>query len=110
MAKQTQIGERRWRIKIEEPTTSRGTSGQEIIAWDSVCNIWAKVSYKQAGSREEIMGDQPVTQTAVVFDIAYRDGLNEKMRVVFNSEYFNILYIQNPDFKTSLLIYAQKQE
>lgn len=109
MAKSTQIGERRHRLRIEQPTTSRGTSGQEVVTWSTVCEVWCKVSYRQGGSTEDIMADQVIAQTSVIFDIAYRDSLNEKMRIVFDDEYFDILYIQKPDFRTSLLIYAQKQ-
>lgn len=56
-----------------------------------------------------MMNDQPISQTAVIFDIAYRDTLTEKMRIVFDSEYYDILYFQKPDYKASILIYAQKQ-
>ena len=109
MAKQTQIGERRWRIRIEQPVSSRGTSGQEVITWEKNCEIWTKVSYRQGGSKEDMMNDQPTAQTSVIFDIAYRDTLTEKMRIVFDSEYYDILYFQKPDYKASILIFAQKQ-
>lgn len=56
-----------------------------------------------------MMNDQPISQTAVIFDIAYRDTLTEKMRIVFDSEYYDILYFQKPDYKASILIFAQKQ-
>lgn len=104
------IGERRHRLRIEKPVETRGTSGQELIDWERVCEVWCKVTYKLAGSKEDVFGDQPMAQTSVIFDIAYRDGLTEKMRIVFDNEYFDILYFQKPDFRTTLLIYANKQQ
>jgi SPP1 family predicted phage head-tail adaptor len=56
------------------------------------------------------MADRPTTQTAVTFDIAYRDGLNEKMRINFEGDLFDIMYIQKPDFRQSLLITAQRHD
>jgi SPP1 family predicted phage head-tail adaptor len=110
MAKQTQIGERRHRIMFEQPTTSRGTSGQELLTWTRYTEVWAKVTYKMGGNADEMMADRPTTQTAVTFDIAYRDGLNEKMRINFEGDLFDIMYIQKPDFRQSLLITAQRHD
>lgn len=109
MAKETAIGERRHRVRIEEPVTSRGTSGQELIAWEIVCEVWCKVSNRISGSMEGMMAEQPISQTATVFDIAFRNGITAKMRAVFENEYYNILFTQRPDFRKSLLIYAEKQ-
>lgn len=110
MAKQTQIGERRQRIRIEQPTTSRGTSGQELLTWARYAEVWAKVTYNKGGNSDGMMADQPTVQTSVSFDIAYRDGLNEKMRIVFDDVYFDILQIQKPDFRQSLVLLCQKQD
>lgn len=109
MAKKTTIGERRSRILIEQPTTSRGTSGQELIEWSRVCDCWTKVTYKQAGSTEDVMADQIIAQTMVVFDIQYRDGLTEKMRITYKEKLFDILYFQEVGYRESILIFAQKQ-
>lgn len=110
MAKETQIGERRYRIRFEEPTESRSASGGAIAAWTRYAEVWAKVVYHNTKSDEMIDGDQIVNSTAVGFDIAYRDGITEKMRIVFEGSNYDILYIQKPDFKKSLVISAVKVE
>ena len=110
MAKQTQIGERRHRIRFEQPTTSRGSSGQELLTWSRYAEVWTKVAYKTGGNADDMIADRPTTQTAVTFDIMYRDGINEKMRIIFDGDIFDILYIQKPDFRQSLLITAQKHD
>ena len=110
MAKATQIGDRRHRIMIQKPVISRGTSGQELLTWETQCNVWAKVTWRTSGSKEDMMADSPTVQTAVTFDIMYRDGLNEKMRINFDGDLYDILYYQKPDFRQSLIIVAQKQD
>ncbi len=57
-----------------------------------------------------MMADRLTVQTAVTFDIMYRDGLNEKMRINFEGDLYDILYFQKPDFRQSLIIVAQKQD
>jgi SPP1 family predicted phage head-tail adaptor len=110
MAKATQIGDRRHRIAIEKPVTSRGTSGQELMTWETHCNVWAKATWRSSGNKDDMMADRLTVQTAVTFDIMYRDGLNEKMRINFEGDLYDILYFQKPDFRQSLIIVAQKQD
>lgn len=110
MAKETQIGERRQRIRFETATETRSASGQPVATWARVSEVWAKVIYLKTRSSEEVLADQIVVSTAIAFDIAYRDGINEKMRIVFEGDNFDILYIQKPDFKKSMVIQAIRVE
>ena len=110
MAKETQIGERRWRIRIEEPTATRSASGAEIWTWTRLTEVWAKVVYRETKSDEGLAGDQIVVSTAIAFDIAYRDGITEKMRIVFEEGNYDIMYIQKPDFKKSMVLQAVRVE
>lgn len=110
MAKETQIGERRERIRFEESTATRSASGGEVWTWTRVAEVWAKVIYQNTRSDEKVLADQVVVSTAIAFDIAYRDGINEKMRIVYDGSNFDIMYIQKPDFKKSLVIEAVRVE
>lgn len=110
MAKITGIGERRNRIRIETPTATRSAAGAEVWTWSRFTEVWAKVSYVNAKSGEDVEANHSVNSTAVTFDIAYRDDLDETMRIVFDGRNFDILYIQKPDFRRSLLIQAQNVE
>lgn len=110
MAKETQIGERRDRIRFEQPTATRSASGGEVWAWERVAEVWAKVIYQNTRSEEQVLADQVVASTAIAFDIAYRDGITEKMRIVFDGSNFDIMYIQKPDYKKSLVIQAVRVE
>ena len=110
MAKETQIGERRERIRFEQPTATRSASGGEIWTWTRVAEVWAKVVYQNTRSEEQVLADQVVVSTAIAFDIAYRDGITEKMRIVYDGSNFDIMYIQKPDYKKSLVIQAVRVE
>jgi len=110
MAKETQIGERRWRIRFEEPTATRSASGAEVWTWARVAEVWTKVIYQNTKSDEGLAGDQIVVSTAIAFDIAYRDGITEKMRIVFEDSNYDIMYIQKPDYKKSLVLQAIRVE
>lgn len=110
MAKETQIGERRERIRFEQSTATRSARGGEIWTWTRVDEVWAKVVYQNTRSDEQVLADQVVVSTAIAFDIAYRDGITEKMRIVFDGSNFDIMYIQKPDYKKSLVIQAVRVE
>jgi SPP1 family predicted phage head-tail adaptor len=110
MAKKTAIGERRHRLRIEERAASRSEYGEAVDEWETVAEVWCKPAYQQAGSGESLAGDMVVSATSVVFDIAYRDGIEENMRLVFEGNRYSIAYIQKPDFRESLLMRAERVE
>lgn len=91
MAKPTYIGQLDRRIRIETPTSTRGTSGQELLTWDTFAECWAAVEYPGTKSDEGVIADQEVSTTFVYFIIRYRDGINQKMRIVYNGENYDIL-------------------
>lgn len=90
-SKPTYIGTLDRRICIETPTSSRGTSGQELLTWATFAECWAGVEYPGTKSDEGVIADQEVSVTTVNFIIRYRDGLNQKMRIVYNGENYDIL-------------------
>lgn len=90
MAKPTYIGQLDQRIRIESSTSSRGTSGQEVLTWATFAECWAAVEYPGTRSGEGVEADQEVSTTAVVFVIRRRDGMNKKMRIVYNEDYYDI--------------------
>lgn len=90
MAKPTYIGQLDRRICIETPTSTRGTSGQEVLTWDTFAECWAGVEYPGTKSDEEVIADQEVSMTFVYFIIRYRDGIGQKMRILYNGDYYDI--------------------
>lgn len=90
MPKPPQIGHLDRRIRIETPTSSRGNSGQEVLTWSNFAECWASIETPNTKSDEGVIADQEVSTTFTVFLIRYRDGLTQKMRIVYNGKYYDI--------------------
>ncbi len=94
MSKRVHIGHLDRRIVLQSPESTRSNTGQEVLEWNDVATVWAAVDYARTGSREQVEGDQLVASNSVVFIIRYRTGLNEKMRLLYQSEPYNITIIR----------------
>lgn len=90
MPKAPYIGTLDRRICIESPVSTRGTSGQELLAWETWAECWAGIEYPGTKSDEGVIADQEVSTTFVYFVIRYRDGITQKMRILYNGNYFDI--------------------
>lgn len=90
MAKAPFIGQLDRRICIQQPVTSRGSSGQEVTTWTTFAECWASIEYPGTKSDEGVIADQEVSTTFTVFTIRYRDGIGQKMRVVYGGDYYDI--------------------
>lgn len=110
MATTTNIGQFDRRICIEAPSTSRGASGQELLTWSTFAECWASVEYPGTRTDEQVVADQEVSITSVIFRIRYRDGLNQKMRILYNSNYYDILNVLEVGRKDYLRLPARIHE
>ena len=111
MAKQLNLGELNRRIDIQQETATRGTSGQEILAWETLASVFAKASYVATGAGESVAADQVIVTTRTDFIIRYRAGLTEKMRIVYRASNYGILNIQEYGGRNQfLLLQAHKVE
>lgn len=91
MAKPVYIGNLDRRICIQTSTETRGASGQEVLTWTTWVECWAGIEYPGTRSDEQVIADQEVSMTTVFFIIRYRDGINQKMRIMYNGVYYDIL-------------------
>lgn len=98
------------RIEIQQATDSRSSTGQSVSTWSRFTKAWAKIDYKDAGAGEFVFTDQIVAQTPTNFTIPYQSGINEKMRISYGGDYFNITNIQEVGRKAYLLLKTEKQE
>lgn len=110
MATATNIGKLDRRICIEQPSASRGGSGQELLTWSTFAECWAAVEYPGTRTDEQVVADQEVSITSVIFRIRYRDGLNQKMRILYNSNYYDILNVLEVGRKDYLRLPARIHE
>jgi len=110
LAKATYIGQLDRRITIETPSASRGASGQEISSWSTFYACWAAIEYPGTRSDEQVEADQEVSTTTVFFIIHYRDGVNAKMRIAYDSKYYDILNVLEMGRKDFLKLPARIHE
>lgn len=88
-------GELRNRITIESYTATRGTMGGEVKTWATVATIWASKAHQT--SREFFAAAKVNAEITDLFIIRYRSGITPKMRVSFDSKYYDILGADDPD-------------
>lgn len=104
------IGRLDRRITIESFTTSTNELNEEVKTWSTLATVWATMTYPKGLASNET--DNQARQTAtipVMWWIRYREGLNETMRINYNSEYFYITRVNYPDRKTSIQLVTEKR-
>lgn len=113
MAKTKSIGNLDQRITIEANTPSRESDGGEISSWSTVATVWASVDYGNSVTMdsEKFEADQNTAVDRVIFTIRHRSDVNKKMRVLFGSEYYDIVAInRSQDRNKYLELVAQGRE
>ena len=77
-------------IVIETPTEGQDDYGGRALTWATFATVWAKVTPTRG--RETVAADQMVAQADTVFRIYWLSGVTTKMRVSYDSQYYDILY------------------
>ena len=98
------------RITIQEPAGTTDSYGQSVPDWTDVATVWAKVD-DRSGS-EKLQADQITAYMNTTFNIRYRTGVDETMRIlrIRTGRYYNIRSVKNPDRKRTLDIAAEMQD
>lgn len=86
------------RISIQQRSTSQDSLGQPVETWTEVAEVWADCRSTNGLSfiKESMVADATSTMARYSFRIRYRTGLNESMRVVYDSVNYNIIAVM-PD-------------
>lgn len=101
----TTIGSRDRKIRIDSPIITDGeANSDEVNAWEIVCEPRAKVSTKQG--HESYQADRLTSGGTTVFNIRYRTGITEKMRVVYQGRWYRIFSVSEVGRKRELDIAA----
>ena len=79
-------------ITIQQFTTVANDYGEEIKTWTTYLSVWADRTEDTGG--ESITMDQVVAKIKVMFRVRYDSGINETMRILYDSDYYNIENIQ----------------
>lgn len=83
------------RIKIQQRQTGSDAAGQPLDGWDDVVDVWSKI-LGQSGIHAitSLQGGVATSITRYSFRIRYREGITSAMRVLYNSEPFDITSVQ----------------
>jgi SPP1 family predicted phage head-tail adaptor len=92
------------RITIEQYTSALNAYGESLITWAPVTTVWAQL--RQAKGTENVEAAQLTAVSDKIFWIRYRTGLNEKMRVLYDSQYYDIKEINEVGTREGLEIRA----
>lgn len=76
-------------ITIEQPTTTEDAHGQPIPSWSTYTTAWS--DKKEKPGAEYFAAGQEISEQVVVFTIRYYSGITTKMRISYNSKYYDIV-------------------
>lgn len=89
------VGKLDRKVLIESKTmTSQGGAGEPNFEWTEIARPWAKMEFKNAGSEEDVQSDRITSTDKVLFTIRYREGIEAKDRVVYDSVNYEIENVQ----------------
>lgn len=95
------------RITIEEPTSTLAADGQPVDSWSTYREVWAEIKYGRGS--EYFTAAQELAEQTATFRIWYDSGITKKMRISYNSLYWDILSIAELGYREGLEIIAQAQ-
>ncbi len=98
------------RIVIESYTATRDALGGEVQTWATHTTVWAGVIYKELQSDESQMAGSQVAVKKADFRIRYLSTVTEKMRVSFESEYYDILSITHEGRKRFTILETERRK
>lgn len=92
----------RHKIEIEQVTETRTSSGAVTETWAVFATVRARV--ESLTGREYFAAQQVQAENQKRFTIRYIPGITYKMRIKYNSNYYDITSIINPDERNRELI------
>jgi len=90
------------RLALQSNTPSQDSYGDTIESWSLIGNVWAEMV--SAKGSEKFTGQQDAGFDTVVWRIRYRSDLDNLDRVVFESQNYDILGVNEEGYKTNLIL------
>ena len=82
------IGRMDRRITLQTATETQNTSGEPVPTWSDLATVWARVTPQSTA--ESFQDDQEHATRQTVFRIRYRSDVNEKTRISYDSQTYDI--------------------
>lgn len=83
------------RVSVQACTQGKSASGGNTKAWAEVATVWAKVWNASGNERSATSHGGEVAEARTEFTIRYRDGIDDTMRISYNSKYYDITHVNN---------------
>lgn len=98
-------------IRIEYPTYTKNTFGEDVETWLTLEEVYAE-KFERVGRTEKIQSNQLVGVESTVFSIYFIEGINSKMRIylVDEDKYFEIEGIKEIGYKEGLQLYCYSKD
>ena len=100
------IGRLDRKIVIESKTTTTNEVGEPVSTWSTYHTAFAAV--QRVGGSEVEEASKTTATRKVKFKLRYYAGIDETMRVLYDSSYYDITEIQELD-RQGIWIYANKK-
>lgn len=85
------------RVTIQQQSSTQDASGQVVDSWSDVDEVWTTKAH--AASREFFAAQKVNAEITDLFTIRYRSGVTTKMRLLYDSKYYDILGADDPTGK-----------
>lgn len=95
-------GRLRHQITIEQPIRTRDEYGEDVASYQTFVTVWA--NKRQPGGREMFTENVTEAEIKTIFEIRFRDDIDESMRVNWKGNYFDIQAITDPTGREEALV------
>jgi head-tail adaptor len=101
-----QVGRQNKLVQIQQQAVSDSATGATVTTWVLLKEAWVNITHKAAGGREDLRSDtlfpqHNVTMTARRTALA---GVNPTMRVVYDSQIYEIVNVMAADYNRNLTV------
>lgn len=96
------------KVTIQQPTTTKGSKGQDLDSWSAYKSWFAKM--RPFSGRERFQAMQTGATVDYEFTGRWVSGVTAKMRILFGTRTFDISSVSNVDEKSAeLQIFATEE-
>ena len=103
------LGAMRERVELQTVSESQSTSGFPAETWSTLATVWADVKYNILPSSEGTMADKPTAIGVITFRIRLRTDINEKTRILYRANYYDIVAIEETPGREFQVIQGEKR-
>jgi SPP1 family predicted phage head-tail adaptor len=99
------IGKMDRRIVIEQPTATKDDWNYDVVTWTTLATVWA--DKLDRGSGEVVEVDRQTALTRTQWTMRYRSTVNSTMRILYNSQYYYIVGVEEIGRREGLRVFTE---